>query len=473
MTESTIDGLFEARRLQKAKKKFLKQSRSLSSQKQTVDVEEKTAKKATELGRFPGDGDSDSEPPMSIAQGRRQYSRNWIPRSTSSPVSLRRSYELIARQDVVGISPKSTLVYQPHGHHFRQYRGHTVSDCRKSSDLESLMGENMPDSDSAELVNLVSVTKGKEKVSAQAGVLSDKRQIVCQTVSERARLKEILEKNNELESQLAIQTKVNSELKKLLVASLGDDLEYRFHKLVQDKADVECRLKYHTERVLQDSEEIERLAIQSDVWRSKFVASSVMVDELAAWKAKLFIEMRDCQKALNTLMDERTEIRDQVVRCHQNLTHCVKQLEQLGLIAETDSGLHGKRQTTDTNIDSNNPQQMDHSDFLQLCKDNVSISGVIAQLISQSGTLEGAENVPTSQLSAGELLAKKALADAELSLSGISPNFQRQVQLMKREKATKRSGQLGHGDSWNTYTVSPPIFPFSEMGKKTGDTIIV
>jgi transposase-like protein len=71
------------------------------------------------------------------------------------------------------------------------------------------MGENMPDSDSAELVNLVSVTKGKEKVSAQAGVLSDKRQIVCQTVSERARLKEILEKNNELESQLAIQTKVD------------------------------------------------------------------------------------------------------------------------------------------------------------------------------------------------------------------------------------------------------------------------
>lgn len=151
----------------------------------------------------------------------------------------------------------------------------------------------------------------------------------------------------------------------------------------------------------------------------------------------------------------------------------MKQLEQLGLIAETDSGLHGKRQTTDTNIDSNNPQQMDHSDFLQLCKDNVSTSGVIAQLISQSGTLEGAENVPTSQLSAGELLAKKALADAELSLSGISPNFQRGVQLMKREKATKRSGQLGHGDSWNTYTVSPPIFPFSEMGKKTGDTIIV
>ena len=167
------------------------------------------------------------------------------------------------------------------------------------------------------------------------------------------------------------------------------------------------------ERVLQDTEEIERLAIQSDVWRSKFVASSVMVDELAAWKAKLFVEMRDCQKALNTLMDERTEIRDQVVTCHQNLTHCVKQLEQLGLFTERESSLHRKRQQNVTQIDSSNSKQMDHSDFLQLCKDSVSTSGVITQLISQSGTLEGGQRVPTdiptSQLSAGEILAKKVI----------------------------------------------------------------
>ena len=165
---------------------------------------------ATELGRFPGDGDSDSEPPKTIGQGRRQYSRNWMPRSTSSPVSLRRSYELIARQDVVGISPRSTLDDHPHGH-FRQYRGHTVSDCRKSSELESWMAQSLPDSNSAELVKLAAVHEGQEKVLAQsvrAGVLSDKRQIVCQTVNERARLKEVLERNSELKSELAVQTKV-------------------------------------------------------------------------------------------------------------------------------------------------------------------------------------------------------------------------------------------------------------------------
>lgn len=183
---------------------------------------------------------------------------------------------------------------------------------------------------------------------------------------------------------------------------------------MQDKADVEYRLKYHLERALQDSEEIERLAIQSDVWRSKFVASSVMVDELASWKAKLFVEMRDCQKALNALMKERTEIYDQVVACHQHLTRCMQQQEQHGLYREIASGLHINRQLSIISLDSNDPKQVDPGDsLLQLCRDNSHVSEVIAHRVIRSDSSETAQLVPTvlptshCHLSAGETLAKR------------------------------------------------------------------
>lgn len=67
--------------------------------------------------------------------------------------------------------------------------------------------------------------------------------------------------------------KVNAELKKLLVASLGEDLNERFDCLVQSKARLAHEVSSSSHRLGNLYEQLEKLSIQCDVWRSKFLAS--------------------------------------------------------------------------------------------------------------------------------------------------------------------------------------------------------
>lgn len=72
---------------------------------------------------------------------------------------------------------------------------------------------------------------------------------------------------------LLLNAQVNRELKKLLVASLGEDLEARVHFLSEDKAQLAADVRAYAQRLTQGREEIDRLAIHADVWRSKFLAA--------------------------------------------------------------------------------------------------------------------------------------------------------------------------------------------------------
>lgn len=67
--------------------------------------------------------------------------------------------------------------------------------------------------------------------------------------------------------------KVNRELKKLLVASVGDDLEYHFERMAREKNQLILENEALGRNVSQLSEQLERMSIQCDVWRSKFLAS--------------------------------------------------------------------------------------------------------------------------------------------------------------------------------------------------------
>lgn len=82
------------------------------------------------------------------------------------------------------------------------------------------------------------------------------------------------------ESQLKFQIHVNAELKGLLVHSIGEDLQAKVNNLTEDKMSYAKSLSTNTEQ-------IEQLASQSEVWRSKFLASSLMVEELAKVKTVL------------------------------------------------------------------------------------------------------------------------------------------------------------------------------------------
>ncbi|KAL3219454.1 hypothetical protein MRX96_005754 [Rhipicephalus microplus] len=106
------------------------------------------------------------------------------------------------------------------------------------------------------------------------------------------RLQEAHQCTQDLQEQLRVQVEVNRELKKLLVASVGEDLEARVHFLSEDKAQLAADVRAYAQRLSQGREEIDRLAIHADVWRSKFLAASLLVDELANCKARLMRPVR-------------------------------------------------------------------------------------------------------------------------------------------------------------------------------------
>jgi hypothetical protein len=93
-------------------------------------------------------------------------------------------------------------------------------------------------------------------------------------------LEKLKQERDYFESQLKFQIQVNAELKGLLVHSIGEDLQAKVNNLTEDKMSYAKSLSTNTEQ-------IEHLASQSEVWRSKFLASSLMVEELAKVKTVL------------------------------------------------------------------------------------------------------------------------------------------------------------------------------------------
>lgn len=120
---------------------------------------------------------------------------------------------------------------------------------------------------------------------------------------------QLIEEKMRLSQQLGVQTQVNNEIKKLLVASIGEDMQQKYERLIQDKAHSDLELKHLHNVMQEDREEVEQAMIQADVWRSKFLASRVMSDELARWKSALYYKYRESHTALQSLLEEHSKIR--------------------------------------------------------------------------------------------------------------------------------------------------------------------
>uniref|UniRef100_A0A0N5ANN0 Golgin-45 n=1 Tax=Syphacia muris TaxID=451379 RepID=A0A0N5ANN0_9BILA len=73
---------------------------------------------------------------------------------------------------------------------------------------------------------------------------------------------------------LQAERKLSAELKKLLVASMGDDLTCHIQSLSEDKVRLASKMDNH--------DRAEDLQIMSEMWRCKFLAMSVRADELTA-----------------------------------------------------------------------------------------------------------------------------------------------------------------------------------------------
>lgn len=132
--------------------------------------------------------------------------------------------------------------------------------------------------------------------------LSDSNQVL------EEKIKCLQQENATLENQLKIQTQVNHDLKKLLVASVGEDMQTKVQFLTEDKTKLAYDIVHYSQKLMEDSEHLDKLSIQCDVWRSKFLASSVMVDELAGWKAVLGHQLSEALDIIKLLLDEQEKL---------------------------------------------------------------------------------------------------------------------------------------------------------------------
>ncbi|XP_026175534.1 golgin-45 [Mastacembelus armatus] len=137
----------------------------------------------------------------------------------------------------------------------------------------------------------------------------------------------LLQDKEGLSNQLRVQTEVNRELKKLLVASVGDDLQYHFERLAREKNQLILENEALGRILAHTAEQLERMSIQCDVWRSKFLASRVMAEELTNARAALQRQIREAHGAIQDLLLEREEFSRDMMSTHRSLEQLLVSLQ--------------------------------------------------------------------------------------------------------------------------------------------------
>ncbi|GLV40257.1 uncharacterized protein CBL_07147 [Carabus blaptoides fortunei] len=164
----------------------------------------------------------------------------------------------------------------------------------------------------------VELNKAKKEALQNDETLITKKQWETEKHKFETDIKNLRETNTHLENQLKFQAQVNSELKTLLVAAVGEDLESRVQHLTEDKLALARELLNSANHLTSHREHTEWLSGQCEVWRSKFLASSLMVEELARWKSALTNKISELKELLKKLLDERTKIREMSLKTYNS-----------------------------------------------------------------------------------------------------------------------------------------------------------
>lgn len=133
------------------------------------------------------------------------------------------------------------------------------------------------------------------------------------------------------DKQLKFQTQVNSELKNLLIAAVGDDLNDRVNVLTEDKLTLARALLDSSNDLSSHSEQIEYLAGQCEVWRSKFLASSLMLEELARWKTTLLEKNKHLVASNKAMLHTMHQLREMQAEQLKNLSFLLRDSAQVKL----------------------------------------------------------------------------------------------------------------------------------------------
>lgn len=183
-----------------------------------------------------------------------------------------------------------------------------------------------------ELVTQMSAFRMQEMNKTTLKALENQEELIPRSQWEKQKeeyekdLKNLLESNACLENQLKFQAQVNSELKTLLVAAVGEDLESRVQHLTEDKLQLARALLNSANHLTSHQEQTEWLSGQCEVWRSKFLASSLMVEELARWKSALTQRLHDYQEISKHLLEDFNRINRQNLQVYNNLSKIAQHL---------------------------------------------------------------------------------------------------------------------------------------------------
>jgi len=174
-------------------------------------------------------------------------------------------------------------------------------------------------------------------------------------------LEQMRKEKEELESQLKIYSRVNEELKRMLVASMGEDMEARVHFLTEDKIKLGDDIRQYVEQIAVDFEKKEKLSIEADIWRSKFLASSVIVEDLTKWKAALMNRNEELQSSLQSLFDETHLL-------HQSHQQTLLHMHSLGKAFDPLASAGGRVNETTSPIDIMGTSKLILNLAVSLCK---------------------------------------------------------------------------------------------------------
>ncbi|ELT97916.1 hypothetical protein CAPTEDRAFT_223046 [Capitella teleta] len=130
---------------------------------------------------------------------------------------------------------------------------------------------------------------------------------------------ELREQVEVLEQNLGVQIKVNADLKKLLVASVGDDLHHKVESLIRTKAQLATEIGGYANKIDKDYESLDELSIQADKWRSKYMAGRLLLSQTSQERDEALALVTATQDALRLMLQERNTQHSHLVHTHRFL----------------------------------------------------------------------------------------------------------------------------------------------------------